>query len=76
MFLASSSLWPTFSVAPFLHPLLYKFVRPYRRWSEVQAYRKQLASGGYDRNNYAVNAQVEKYDLNISADEAQALLFD
>ena len=76
MLLASSSLWPLFSVAPFLHPLLYKFIRPYRRWSEVQAYRKQLAVGGYDRNDFAVNALVEKYDLNLSADDAKALLFE
>ena len=37
---------------------------------------KQLAVGGYDRNDFAVNALVEKYDLNLSADDAKALLFE
>ena len=74
--LVSPSLWPLFGLAPFLHSLLYKFVRPYRRWCEVQAYRKQLATGGYYSNDFAVAALVEKYDLNLSADKAKALLLD
>ena len=74
--LVSPSLWPLFGLAPFLHSLLYKFVRPYRRWCEVQAYRKQLATGGYNSNDFAVAALVEKYDLNLSADKAKALLLD
>lgn len=74
--LVSPSLWALFGLAPFLHSLLYKFVRPYRRWCEVQAYRKQLATGGYDSNDFAVAALVEKYDLNLSADKAKALLLD
>lgn len=72
----SSSLWPLFGLAPVVHPLLYKLVRPYRQWCEVQAYRKQLATGGYGGNEFAVIALVEKYDLGLSADEAKALLFD
>ena len=74
--LVSPSLWPLFGLAPFLHSPLYKIVRPYRRWCEVQAYRKQLATGGYDSNDFAVAALVEKYDLNLSADKAKALLLD
>lgn len=72
----SSSLWPLFGLAPVVHPLLYKLVRPYRQWCEVQAYRKQIAIGGYTSNDFAVTALVEKYDLGLSADEAKALLFD
>jgi len=72
----SSSLWPLFGLAPVVHPLLYKLVRPYRQWCEVQAYRKQLATGGYGDNEFAVIALVQKYDLGLSADEAKALLFD
>lgn len=75
-FVVSSSLWPLFGLAPVVHPLLYKLVRPYRQWCEVQAYRKQLATGGYNDNEFAVIALVEKYDLGLSADEAKALLFD
>lgn len=72
--LVSPALWPLYGLAPFLHPLLYKFVRPYRRWSEVLAYRKQIATGGYASAEFAVTALVEKYDLGLSVDEARALL--
>lgn len=72
----SPALWPLYGLAPSLHPLLYKFVRPYRRWCEVKAYRKQIALGGYSSNEFAVTALVEKYDLDLSADEARALLID
>lgn len=72
--LVSPSLWPMYGLAPSLHPLLYKFVRPYRRGCEVQAYRKQIAIGGYASNEFAVTALVEKYDLRLGADEARELL--
>lgn len=74
--LVSPSLLPLCGLALFGHQLLYKFLRPYRRWSEVQAYRKQLATGGYDSNDFAVAALVEKYGLNLSTNEAKALLLD
>ena len=74
--LVSSSFLPLYGLSLFLHQSLYKFIRPYRRWCEVQAYRKQIAVGGYISNDFAVTTLVEKYDLNLSADEAQALLFD
>ena len=74
--MVSPSLWPLFGLAPLLHSPLYKIVRPYRRRCEVQAYRKQLATGGYDSNDFAVAALVEKYDLNLSAAKAKALLLD
>jgi hypothetical protein len=72
----SADLWPAFGLAPCLHPLLYRFVRPYRRWSEVQAYRKQIATGGYNSHDFAVVALVEKYGLRLSVDEARTLLTD
>lgn len=74
--LVSLSFLPLYGLSLFLHQSLYKFIRPYRRWCEVQAYRKQIAVGGYISNDFAVTTLVEKYDLNLSADEAQALLFD
>lgn len=74
--LVAPSLWPLYGLAPLLHPLLYKFVRPYRRRCEVQAYRKQIAIGGYANNEFAVTALVEKYGLGLSVDEARALLVD
>lgn len=70
------SLWPLYGLALFSHQLLYKFVRAYRRWCEVKAYRKQIAIGGYASNEFAVTALVEKYDLRLGADEVRALLID
>lgn len=72
--LLSPSLWPLYGAAPFLHQLLYRFARPYRRWCEVRAYRKQIETGGYAGTEFAVTALVEKYDLRLGADEARALL--
>ena len=74
--LVSPSLWPLYGLAPLSHQLLYKLVRPYRRWCEVRAYRKQIAIGGYASNEFAVTALVEKYALGLSVDEAKALLTD
>ena len=72
--LVSPSLWPLYGAAPFLHQLLYRVVRPYRRWCEVRAYRKQIETGGYTSTEFAVIALLEKYDLRLGADEARALL--
>ena len=70
----SPVLCPLCGLAPLVHPVLYKLVRPYRQWCEVQAYRKQLATGGYSTGEFAVIALVEKYDLGLSVDKARALL--
>ena len=72
----SPAFWPLYGLAPFLHPLLYKFVRPYRRLCEVRAYRKQIAIGGYTSNDFAVTMLVDKYDLGLSIYESRALLFN
>lgn len=76
MLLVSPSLWPVLGVAPVLHQLLYQWVRPYRRWCEVQAYRKQISVGGYSSTTFAVTALVEKYGLGLSVNEAEVLLSD
>ena len=73
--LVSPAFWIGCGISPFLHQLLYRFVRPYRLWSEVKAYRKQIATGDYTNNEFAVIALVEKYDLKLSVDEVKALLF-
>ena len=72
----SPVLWPLCGLAPLVHLVLYKLVRPYRQLCEIQAYRKQLATGGYSTGEFAVIALVEKYDLGLSSDQAKALLFD
>ncbi|MCK6252584.1 hypothetical protein [Pseudomonas fragi] len=74
--LVSPIFWIGCGVPPFLHQLLYRFVRPYRRWCEVKAYRKQIAGGGYSSTEFAVTALVDKYDLGLSVDEARTLLSD
>lgn len=74
--LVSPAFWSAVLVTPCLHTLLYKFLRSYRQWCEVQAYRKQSALGGYANSDFAVTALVDKYDLKLSATEAAALLAD
>lgn len=74
--LVSQSLWPLYGLAPVLNQSLYKYLRPYRRWCEVRAYRKQIETGGYTNNDFAVNALANKYDLGLSVDDARALLID
>lgn len=72
----SPLLWPLCGLSPIVHLVLYKLIRPYRQWCEVQAYRKQIATGGYNSHDFAVTALVEKYGLRLSDDEARALLTD
>lgn len=74
--LVSPACWTACGVAPCVHQVLYKFVRPYRRWCEVQAYRKQITVGGYTSNEFAVTFLAEKYELNLSASDARALLLN
>ena len=70
----STALWPLYGAAPFLHQLLYRFARPYRRWCEVRAYRKQIATGDYISNDFAVTVLLKKYDLRLGVHEARVLL--
>ena len=74
--LVSSFFWPLYGLTPVFHQLLYKFFRPYRRWCAVRAYRKQISVGGYASNEFAITALLDKYDLQLSADEARSLLAD
>lgn len=72
--LVSPAFWGLALGALSIHPLLYQFIRPYRKWSEVQAYRKQLATGGYPSSEFAAKHLATKYDLGLTLDEAKALL--
>lgn len=54
------------------HGLLYRFVRPYRQWAEVQAFKKSIKYGrGFDS---AAMALSSKYNLDITHKEAEKLL--
>lgn len=60
------------------HSLLYLLLKPYRQWAEVRAYRIQLSyppASNQDtyRRKYA-GFISHKYGLDISEDEAYALL--
>lgn len=57
----------------FMQTALYEMVRPYRQWSEVQAYKIQLKVGGITLDR-AAEVLSKYYKLNISEEEARALL--
>lgn len=76
MLLMSTAIWPMLVASLSLHQLLYKFIRPYRRWCEVKAYKKQISVGNYTSTDFAVTALVKNYDLGLSVDEARALLIN
>ena len=60
-----------------LHSVLYLLSRKYRLWAEVQAYRRQIAFYGQPASiDFAVDALVSKYDLNITVEEARSLLLN
>jgi hypothetical protein len=56
-----------------LHTALYYLCRPYRQWSEVQAYRKQMTYG-LSLDRAAQFLMLPRYDLRITTEEAKALL--
>jgi hypothetical protein len=58
---------------PFIHSLLYKFVRKYRLYCEVKAYRIQLKYYQSDEYTLAMFLST-KYDLGILPREAHLLL--
>ena len=69
--------WRAFSAAlPLLvHPFMYRFVRGYRLEAEVSAYQVQLAfSPAGASADWAAEALATKYDLNISREDARAML--
>lgn len=58
-----------------IHSLCYAGIRPYRKWCEVQAYKKQLkVYGPTASKTFAINALADKYKLNITRQEAARLL--
>lgn len=59
---------------PFMQQSVYRICRPYRQWSEVQAYRVQLGAGRYGSSAFAVNALVKKYNLRLTPEKAKRLL--
>lgn len=54
----------------FLHPLLYRFSRKYRLWSEAHAFARQVACGG-NLSQMAHRMAGPHYDLGISVERAR-----
>jgi hypothetical protein len=63
---------------PIGHGLMYLFIKSYRRWAEVRAYKIQLAlppaNGGEHFLKHFAGALSTKYGLKISVEEAERLL--
>jgi hypothetical protein len=57
----------------FTHGVLYTFIKKYRLWSEVKAFRKQIAVNG-DTVDYYAKTLSTSYNLNISFENAKKLL--
>lgn len=55
-----------------LHDMAYTFIRKYRQWAEVKAFKVQMKDGG--SIDLAAKHLAEDYDLNISIEEAKRLL--
>lgn len=58
---------------PWVQGTLYR-AKWYRRWSEVRAYRIQLAVGSYANPQFAVTALMRKYRLGMSERQARKAL--
>ena len=66
-------------IAVGVHPALYRFVRPYRLWAEVSAYRVQMqypnASGvPLTLESAALRLMSPRYDLRLTMGMAKELL--
>ena len=57
-----------------LHSFLYKFSKKYRLKSEVEAYKEQLNYYDVDRSQLFAQFISEKYNLDITVEQAQQLL--
>jgi hypothetical protein len=56
-----------------VHGALYKLISAYRLWCEVQAHKVQLQYSPHALKHFAKRI-AEKYDLNITAEEAEQRL--
>lgn len=72
--LVSTSLLVLVGSTPFVHGLMYRYIRRYRQSCEVEAYKRQIAVGGYISTNFASTALAEKYKLGLSLSQAKSLL--
>ncbi|CCO46709.1 conserved hypothetical protein [Vibrio nigripulchritudo SOn1] len=58
-----------------IHPILYRLIRRYRLWCEVEAYKAQIKFGSYPNNDFAVRALLNpNYDLKLTYERARYLV--
>lgn len=58
-----------------LHSLLYLFIRPYRQWAEVEAYRRQMRYPPHlSLDSAAQRLAAPRYELGLTADQAREAL--
>ena len=60
-------------IVPFIYGLMYN-LKAFRSFVEVLCYRKQLAHYETDKTEWAAKVLAEKYDLGITAKQAEKLL--
>lgn len=71
MYGALLGLSPSF----WLRRWVYSYYEPYRKWAEVQAFKKQILHSPSPHGDHFVNALVDNYRLNTTKEEIRALLY-
>jgi hypothetical protein len=57
-----------------IHPILYKLIPKYRLWAEVQCYKEQARHYQEDKKSLFSKYIAERYNINISQEQALTLL--
>ena len=58
-----------------LNGILYTYVKPFRQWAEVKAFRAQIKVTDGEHQEFFSNALANNYKLNISYGKALKLLY-
>jgi hypothetical protein len=58
-----------------LKGILYTYVKPFRQWAEVKAFKRQIAVTEGDHRAFFATALADNYKLNITFNEAMRLLY-
>jgi len=64
------------SVSVSLKGILYTYVKPFRQWAEVQAFRAQIKVTEGDHKDFFSSALSNNYKLDITHNEALKLLYN
>jgi hypothetical protein len=58
-----------------LKGILYSYVKPFRQWAEVKAFKRQIAVTEGDHKVFFATALADNYKLDITFNEAVRLLY-